>query len=336
MGLIINNQQYSFGEWQNLPDSPEWIASIKNVLREWYENEHVSVSTSGSTGSPKTFIFSRQQIASSAEQTANFFKLNHQTTALLALPADKIGGKMMVFRALLGGWELHCTPPSGLIEITHPVDFAALTPHQTLRMLNETPEKAQNIKTLIIGGAAVASALAQKLKTTHMQAYETYGMTETISHVALRKVNPNEERSFTALDHVVIGIDHRSCLRITTNYTGTLQTNDIVELVDDSHFIWKGRADFVINSGGVKIHPEEIEKTLETYIHGTFYIGCKTDEIFGQIAVIVIEKAEKDSEMERQIKAAFHHLPPTSRPKEIIFTPRIATINGKIIREIWS
>lgn len=336
MGLIINHKHYPFEQWQTLPESPIWIGTIKSALREWYEDGEITSTTSGSTGNPKSFTFNKDQIEKSARQTAAFFQLTNQTKALLALPADKIGGKMMLYRALLGGWELYCTPPSGLPEVAQNVDFAALTPHQTLRLLNEMPEAMQNIKTLIIGGAPVTSALAQKIKNSSTTAFETYGMTETISHVALRRINPDEENSFTALEFIDITTDERGCLNVKTAYTGALQTNDIVTLINERQFIWKGRADFVINSGGVKIHPEEIESLLENYIKGHYYVGCKTDDTFGQIAVLVVEGHEKDTELETNLRLAFQTLPATKRPKEIIYVDQIATSNGKTIREIWS
>jgi o-succinylbenzoate---CoA ligase len=336
MGLIINDKHYPFEQWQALPESPAWIGLIRSALREWFEIGKITSTTSGSTGHPKTFTFNKEQIEKSAEQTAAFFHLTKGTKALLVLPADKIGGKMMIYRALLGGWELYCTPPSGLPEISEAVDFAALTPHQTLRLLNEMPEAMRKIKTLIIGGAPVTSALAQKIKNSGTTAFETYGMTETISHIALRRISPDAEHSFTALKFVDISIDDRDCLNVKTTYTDALQTNDIVTLINDRQFIWKGRADFVINSGGIKIHPEEIESILENYISGNYYVGCKSDAIFGQVAVLVVEGAEKDIELEANLRLAFQRLPATNRPKEIIYVDHIATTNGKTIREIWS
>lgn len=338
MGIIIDHREFKFENWVELPESTDWLRNIKSTLQQWYLNESIHVTTSGSTGKPKLYSFTHEQVKKSAMQTANYFGFKQETTALLALPADKIGGKMMIYRALLGGWKLYCTIPSGLPEIPMDVDFAALTPHQTIRLLNESPTDAQKIKKLIVGGAAVTSALAKKLKSTSIHAFETYGMTETISHVAVRSIAPIEQSAFEALGHTLFTVDDASRLQITTTFAGVLQTNDIVDLLDEKHFRWKGRVDFVVNSGGIKVHAEEVERALEGYISGNYYIGCKGDEVFGQVVVLVVEERDHlidKGQYENIFDIALGGMTNAARPKEIIVVEKITITNGKIKREIW-
>ena len=301
----------------------------------------LSVQTSGSTGTPKKMEIEKSKMAFSANATCDFLQLKEKCTALLVLPIDYIAGKMMVVRAMEKKMKLHVVSPSlnPLSQLTVPIDFCALTPLQVENSL----DKLYLIKNLIIGGAAVSENLKIKIQNTLSQhsenrVFETFGMTETLSHIALKEISPKNEDFFTAFDGIYLSKDHRDCLTIIAPNlcNDILQTNDVVEFVSENQFKFLGRADFIINSGGAKIHPEDLEKKLKTILEiELVFIGLK-DDYLGEKLVLVLEKSTVNSE-EQQIfidavvqfpfEKSFH------QPKEIFFVEKLPrTENGKINR----
>lgn len=240
---------------------------VASFIAEWNSSsEIVELQTSGSTGKPKVVAISKAVMAHSARTTIEYLRLAEGGAALLALPPRYIAGKMMLVRAILGGFRIELANPSTDVLMKTPgsFDFAALIPAQVAH----APFELNRIAKTIIGGAPVESSLLQQLIQVNTEVFETYGMTETVSHVALKKIRPQFSSSFEALRGIHFSVDSESRLRIHARDWGyeTLKTTDVVDFIDEKHFIWKGRADFVINSGGVKIHPELVEPLLTEWV----------------------------------------------------------------------
>ena len=199
----------------------------------------------------------------SAQLTGKTFELKEGDSTLLCMPMKYVAGKMMVVRALALGLDLKVVEPSSspLKGLNKPIDFAAMVPLQLEKSLNQLDK----VKTLIVGGGQVNPALVDKLRDISTQVYETYSMTETLTHVAIKPLNgPNKQDVFQALDGVQFEIDERDCLVIHAPMLNPnpVLTNDLVALIDETSFHWLGRYDNVINSGGIKIIPEKVEAKL--------------------------------------------------------------------------
>lgn len=271
------------------------------------ESQDVKCYTSGSTGTPKEIWVQKKRMIYSARKTVQFFALNADSNALLALPARYIAGRMMLVRAMVSGMQLSVVQPS-LNPIKHldcsGLDFAAFTPAQVHEMLAEpeTAEKFKQIKSVIIGGAALDDGLERKLAGFPNAIYVSYGMTETLSHIALRRVG---EPFYTLISNQTrISVNADSCLQIEDpNLTDErLQTTDVVNIVDELHFEWLGRHDFVINSGGVKLHPERIEKKIKQlpgWEHFPFFIASQSDPQFGERPILIVEDTLPELDMEQ-------------------------------------
>lgn len=277
----------------------------------------------------------------SARMTCDFLKLNEGDTALLCLPVAYISGKMMIIRAIERKLKLSVVTPSSrpLKELTQAVDFCAMSPLQVENSL----DRLHLLQKLIIGGAQVPQQLQRKIHdtlspSTKVKIYETYGMSETLSHIALKEIFPVRENHFKAFEGIGLSTDGRNCLKIDAPQMNadTLQTNDIVELNDDGTFVFIGRQDNVINSGGLKIHPEVLEDFAKQHLAYEVVFTAQPDEMLGEKLVMAIE-AEENPALKEEIddlntKIAKKH----SRnhvPKEIYFFktfPRLA--NGKINR----
>jgi len=294
---------------------------------DWFDNhDYVAMHTSGTTGVPKAIRVPKQAMVNSAVATGQYFDLPAGTRALHCLPTQFVAGKMMLVRAFLLGWDLDLAAPSSTpLERNEKVyDFAAMVPLQA----QESAGQLTQIKKLILGGAAVNHELAQQLQQLPAQVFETYGMTETITHIAAKKVG---DAGFETLPGVTVSKDERDCLvihapRVTD---APVVTNDVADVMNDTHFIWLGRYDNVINSGGIKLHPEKIEEKLAAYMKGRrFFIASKADETLGHKLVLAIEGAAFEPDA-----AAFKTLGKYEKPKEIIFVDKFAeTGSGKLQR----
>jgi o-succinylbenzoate---CoA ligase len=242
--------------------------------QQWLQGQaEFVVHTSGSTGPPKPTCLARAHMEASARLTAQALGLHPGDRALVCLHPGYIAGIMMLVRGLVNDWSLVVVNPSAqpLAQTGGATfDFAALVPLQLQALLN-APEFESNLliinqmKAILIGGAPLGPALEAQLQVVAAPLYATYGMTETVSHVALRRLNgPQRAGYYTALPEVQLGQDERGCLVITAPMTGgkKLITNDLVQLLSPETFTWLGRADWVINSGGVKVHPEKVERAV--------------------------------------------------------------------------
>jgi O-succinylbenzoic acid--CoA ligase len=319
--------------WEKLPQEEEWQKNIIHFLKEWHSGSDVIVTkTSGSTGIPKNIELKKSAMIRSATMTGEFLSLKKNDTALLCMPSLYIAGKMMLVRAIVWKLTLFCIKPVShpLENIDKPFIFSAMTPMQVENSL----DKLHLIKKLIIGGAQLSPHLHNQLKHYSTDIYESFGMTETISHIALKKVSGNQNHPvFHVLPNTKIRLDERGCLCILPSFLShEISTNDIVSLISDHEFEWMGRIDHVINSGGIKIFPERVEKQLKTIIDREFIISSREDELLGNKVILVVA-GEKISELERKI-AEFSFENKYEKPKEIIYIDRfIKTPTGKIIRK---
>jgi o-succinylbenzoate---CoA ligase len=301
----------------------------------WQDKKSIFVQTSGSTGTPKMIEAPIANLCHSARATLAFFDLKKADKALLCLPLDFIAGKMMVLRAVLGELDLYVQEPSAnpLKNIDFDMDFAAFTPLQIHQILLENPEKISLIKKIIIGGAALDKKSEEILRRQkNCQIFVSYGMTETFSHVALRQIAPKHQDFYTALKGVTFSKNAENCLVITApNWTAKpLETNDMVECLAENRFIWKGRKDHVINSGGIKIHPEELEEKLSVFLACPFFIAKAADEKFGECVVLILESAPLDNLPYLYEKAG---LMAYQKPKKVYYMEKFNyTENGKINR----
>ncbi|GMN08719.1 AMP-binding protein [Croceitalea sp. MTPC9] len=310
--------------------------SIGDFLLDWLGNSKgISVSTSGSTGKPKKIQLQKKQMVNSALATGSFFNLIPGSSALLCLPCDFIAGKMMLVRAMVLGLELDYVKPNlnPISRITTEYDFTAMIPLQAQNSLN----KLNSIKTLIIGGAPVGHDLLKPLGEIQASVYETYGMTETITHIAAKRLNKKSsigENYFTVLPNISITKDNRDCLVIDAPKIsdGKVTTNDIVELISENEFKWLGRYDSIINSGGIKLIPEQIEAKLSSVIKNRFFVAGIPDVTLGQKLVLLIEGGIDAEGLLSKIKSV-KSLTKFEVPKAVLNPNQfIESSNGKILR----
>lgn len=321
----------------------EFEEKVISFLKDWFSHsETVSVQTSGSTGIPKVFEIEKKRMLNSAKMTCDFLGLKEGDTALLCLPVQYISGKMMLVRAIERKLKVIISVPSSAPEISENVEFCAMTPLQVQNCL----DKIHFIKNLIIGGAAVSEKLKNEIFTTLQfsnsptRIYETYGMSETLSHIALKQISPIKEEYFTVLNDVEISVDDRNCLKIYAPKLNPeiLQTNDIVELLNEKHFKFLGRFDNVINSGGVKIFAEELENLVKKHIDRDLVFLGKPDETLGEKLVLVVEGKDASTSLSMtEIKSKIYNLEFPSKfhiPKEILFLEKFPRAeNGKVLRK---
>jgi O-succinylbenzoic acid--CoA ligase len=325
-------------EINNLHSKTEFEKKVFFFVEEWLsDSKKVKVQTSGSTGIPKVFEIEKKKMLNSAEMTCNFLELKENDTALVCLPVEYISGKMMVVRAFVRKLNLVISEPSlkPLEKLDTEIDFCAMTPLQVENSL----DKIHFIKNLIIGGASVSESLKKKITQTLLlshsatKIYETYGMSETLSHIALKEVYPSSDDYFTVFENIDICVDKRGCLKIYAPKLNSevLQTNDLVEITNGNQFKYLGRIDNVINSGGAKIFPEQLEALVKKEISNeVVFLGLK-DESLGQKLVLVVEGEE--SELINQKLSSINYQQKFHKPKEIIFVEKIPrTPNGKINR----
>ncbi len=256
--------------------------------------EDLKVQTSGSTGTPKTISVKKQWMINSAKTTGSFFDLSAGDKALLCLSCSSIAGKMMLVRAMLLGLHLDYVEPSASPLLTNQknYDFAAMVPIQVQNSL----DRLSLVKKLIVGGAPIAASLKEQLRHAKSDVFETYGMTETVSHVAIRDLQQSEDY-FQVLPNITISQDDRKCLILDAPHLSGSEvlTNDLVEIIDEKRFQWLGRYDSVINSGGVKLIPEQIERKLDLIIDARFFVAGLDDQTLGQRLILLVEDGNCDA-----------------------------------------
>ena len=328
-----------------LPDS--FAFPILQFCKAWLKGqEEFTIHTSGSTGQPKSITIRRQQMKASARQTVEALGLKAGQTALLCINAAYVGGKMMLIRAMEHGLQLTATEPAADPLSHFPsetrFDFAALVPLQLEAILQNPHSRAilNSMQAVIIGGAPVNSSLKEQLQGIKAPLYSTYGMTETVSHIALQKLNgPEADEYFTAFPAVKLGQDERGCLVIEGEVTGNVPviTNDVVEFLEGKRFRWMGRADNIINSGGIKIQLEKVDQLAEAAflqlgIKEKGFAWGQPDEHLGQRLVLIIEGTPFSSTIESKIHSLLKDsLTKFERPKEIFYVNNFCySPSGKI------
>lgn len=308
--------------FKNVADLLSFSKSISESTHAFFtlffdEADAIKLQTSGSTGTPKIIEIKKEYMVNSAIATGNYFSLQENTTALLCMNPNFIAGKMMLVRALILGWKIDVVEPSlnPLKGLNKSYSFSAMVPLQVSNSLDDL----HKIKKLIIGGGAISNSLEQSLQKIKTECFATYGMTETVSHIAVRKLNNypslrggttkqphsksknvissnpdkyrDEKSHYDTLPNITISTDQRNCLvinapKITKNQ---IITNDIVALISDSEFKWLGRFDNIINSGGIKLISEQIEEKLSKIIEQRFFVAGIPDELLGEKLVLVVE-----------------------------------------------
>ena len=287
---------------ETLKDSAEeWLRKAAQFTITWLNNsDSITAQSSGTAGLAKTFSIPKIKIKNSALLTAQTFDLKEGTKALLCLSTDFIAGKMMIARSVVNRWNLFITEPlsNPLKNIDIDLDFAAFVPNQVFETLNsEEKVKFNNIKKIIIGGGEINESLHSLLKESKTEVFQTFGMTETVSHIAIKQICPQHQAHYKALAGIHFGIDENDCLIIYAPSLATeaICTNDCVKIIDEHNFEWLGRFDNIINSGGVKINPETIEHKIKKHISSEFIIGSVPDEKLIHKLVLILEGNENIS-----------------------------------------
>ncbi|MDI9258424.1 AMP-binding protein [Flavobacterium sedimenticola] len=326
-GFHLNREDLCRVAYSFIKEGEDFEKPVGDFLLDWFDDkEYIEMQTSGTTGPPKWIQVSKKAMVESALATGDFFDLHPGDKALQCLPVKYVAGKMMLVRAMILGLDLEFVAPS-----SHPLDhnetefdFVAMVPLQAQNSLSEL----KKVKKMIVGGAALNKALEKQLLKLPTKVYETYGMTETITHIAARKIG---EKAFTVLPNVTVSYDDRNCLVIHAPRISeeVIVTNDIVELINENQFVFLGRMDNVINSGGIKLFPEQIEAKLSAKLHQRFFIASKPDSELGEKVILVMEGTQQELD-----NAVFDVLDKYEKPKEMVFVDTFKeTASGKILRK---
>lgn len=326
-GYHLNAKDLCRVAYSYVKEGDAYERSIGEFFLDWFDKkDYIEMTTSGTTGLPKLVRLQKQAMIHSALATGDFFDLKPGDKALLCLPTQFIAGKMMLVRSLILGLELDVVSPSlhTLAFNSTTYDFVAMVPLQVQNSI----EELSKVRKLIIGGAKMDASLEEKLLPLKTEIYETYGMTETITHIAAKRLC---DSVFSILPNVKISQDDRQCLviNVSTISDEPIVTNDLVELINEQQFIFLGRIDNVINSGGVKLIPEQIEAKLIGKITNRFFVTGLPDTALGEKLVLVIEgeKQEFPSDF-------FDVLGKFEKPKEIVFVTKFKeNENGKLLRK---
>ena len=326
-GFHLNRNDLCRVAYSFIKEGDEYEKSVGDFLLDWFDNKsYLNLSTSGTTGTPKLIRIEKQAMVNSAIATGNFFDLQPGDKALHCLPTKYIAGKMMFVRSFILGLDIDFVAPSShpMMNNNAKYDFVAMVPLQAQNSLKELV----NVKKMIVGGAKMNITLEKKLSKLKTKVYETYGMTETITHIAAKEVG---EDAFSVLPDIRITCDDRNCLVIDAPKISdeVIITNDLVELVNENQFVFLGRIDNVINSGGIKLIPEKIEAKLSDKINSRFFVTGKQDPVLGEKLVLVIE-----GEIQSLDTIIFEGLDKYEKPKEIFYVLKFSeTENGKIKRK---
>ncbi len=323
-------------------------AKVLEFCRNWLTGQQeFVVPTSGSTGEPKNITLTRNQLEASAQRTIAALKLNKKDRALVCLNTENIAGMMMLARGFLA--DLHLTiiepiaNPLAFSKPEQPFDFISFVPYQLHAICFETPAKKLVMdfaKAILVGGAPLSPNLLTAIKTIKAPVYQTYGMTETVSHIALRRLNgPETEETYQAFAGITLGQDERGCLTIKADVTNneTIVTNDLVNLLSANTFEWLGRADNTVNSGGYKVQLEKIEVILAQVllnqnISCRSFVSAEPDDKLGHKLVAVLESEQVTETEEKDLKKELAQvLKKYEVPKIFYFTKSFAsTGSGKI------
>lgn len=308
---------------------PEFIEEWEN------KNDFIVAHTSGSTGNPKLIHLPKDFVKESALRTVNFFHLSGDSRLHSCISPEFIGGKMMAVRAnfinAAFSWETPSNCPLKDLPKESAFDLVSVVPSQMIFIL-ENLNNLPKVSNFLVGGAPLNDTLRKKIVESKLNVYESYGMTETASHIALRKVT-YPQIPFSVLPEISIETDERNCLKIIFRNGKTIQTNDISEIISPDKFYIKGRIDNIINSGGKKINPLDLEKKISSHLSESFFITSFPDEKWGEKIVMIAEETERTLNKEKLKEIFDKTLQKWERPKEIYLVKKLPlTLNGKIFR----
>lgn len=332
-------------------ENNDYTDAVNKFIALWESGtDRFEAYTSGSTGVPKRIILSRQLMEESALRSIRHFSLAEDSRIHLILSPDYIAGKMCIVRALVSGCHLSFEPPS-----SHPL--ASMDQDSEITLLSAVGAQLEglydlytrgslpHIKHLLLGGAPLNEQMRQKALPLAQTVWESYGMTETASHIALRNITCGET-FFTPLDGIRVSLNLQECLSIDMPVVGHLDTNDMADIRPDGKFRILGRIDNVIISGGLKIHPESVEQKLSPFFKNiTYFISSKPHHKWGEQVILVVEDCSLAAPCTKTPDEYYlsdntslstvckRILPAHERPAVIIFTPAIPrTSTGKLIR----
>ncbi|MCB0374454.1 MAG: AMP-binding protein [Sinomicrobium sp.] len=340
-GIHFNREELKEVAYSFIKEGAHHEHITGDFLLDWVNDKpYIHVNTSGSTGNPKRIRLLKQHMVNSALASGDFFGISVGDSALHCLPTNFIAGKMMLVRAMILGLEIDLVEPTAnpMAETEKKYDFSAMTPFQAKNSLDHL----DRIKKLIVGGAMVTKKLIKAFQHKQTHIYETYGMTETVTHIAAKQLNGFDDPGaaskayFKILPHIKISQDKRNCLVIEAPeiLETPIVTNDMVKLISDDGFEWIGRYDNVINSGGIKLIPEQIEGKLAAAIPNRFFVSGIPDEALGEKLILVVEGSDNDEMAMLKAIKALKTLQRFEIPKAIYFVNTFEeTENGKIIRE---
>lgn len=317
-----------------------------DFISNWTKGKEVfTLNTSGSTGAPKPITVTRNQLKASAQLTITALQLSKNQTALVCLDTRYIAGIMMIVRSLEAGMNMMlvepCSNPLEKVDEKMRIDFTALVPLQVETIVRSRfRNQFEKIKSILIGGAAMNQRTIHELKSLLCTCYATYGMTETLSHIALQKLNGSDAQDhFEVLSGIALSKDDRGCLVIHAPHLSEqpIVTNDLVELVTPYMFRWLGRVDNIINTGGVKVSPEKIEVTIglildDLNIISRFFVAALPDPLLGQSVTLIMEGVTLATHIEDLLRAKMKELLNRyEQPKSLHYIPEfITTVTGKI------
>lgn len=350
--LLLNGREFSYESIQQT-DNPHTLlngyeARVLELLRQWLTGaQEFGLRTSGSTGQPQLIVLKRRQLAASAARTGDFFDLGPGDRALVCLNAEFIGGKMMLVRGLER--QMHLTvvephaDPFDSVPAGAEFDFAAFVPLQLRAVLAAgRANRLNKMRAILVGGAPVEPSLLREIQQLKVPVYLTYGMTETASHMALRLLNGSHASAhYRVLPGLHLGQDERGCLTVRGDVTDDqlIVTNDRIELIDKHTFDWLGRADFVINSGGVKVQAEKVEQVLDVALaelgqSRRAFVAGRPDERLGQAVTAYVEgPALLPATEKRLLGLLAARLGKYEVPKGVQYVPAFkATASGKLDR----
>lgn len=354
--IIINGQEFSFqqikeGQW---PEQAPYFQASLVFCRDWFNGQtSFELQSSGSTGPPKAIQVSRKQMSSSAKATGDFFGIQPGASLLCCLNTAMVAGKMMLVRAMKWDSLLYLVEPASnpllAFDRDQSFDFATMVPLQLESCLEDvhSAKVLANIRHLLIGGAPLGEVLREKASRLPIKLFQTYGMTETVSHIALADLRAEGPLIYKSLPGVQTRKSPNGNLEIMAAMSSHnwIRTNDIVEILPGKGFIWKGRSDFTINTGGVKVQPEEVEamagEVMEKLLPGQrYFVTALPDEKLGQKMVLMVEGEKRNQDPSKLLHTLKAQLPSYHSPKNIYFVRKFAeTPSHKIDRkntlDIW-
>lgn len=353
--LLLNGKKFYYDEiaaysFRNSIPLDGYESKTLEFCRNWLNGvQEFPIQTSGSTGVPKTISLTREQMEASARRTIKLLNLQQGDTALVCLNTEYIAGMMMLVRAYKADLQIIIADPTSnplsLLSGDEKIDFASFVPMQLQTILQEVPEalpQLNRMKGILIGGAPINATLQREIQQIEPPVCLTYGMTETASHIAVRRLNgPEATDYYQVLDDIQIGLDKRGCLTIKGDITNNelLVTNDIVELLTPTRFRWIGRADNTINTGGVKVQIEQVELAIAEALADRdniprFFVAAQPDELLGEKIVLLLEGEPLDEAAEKELSDRLHKLLKKFEvPKEVYYSPAFTvTATGKVSR----